>query len=146
MKAIELRAALIEANNVNLNGADALEETSVLKQLIESCKARVEALDPEAKKLARKELKKLKARSGKFEHNGHHYTMDVEDVYDILNNTEKYDTADAKSYRSKAARQKALKDRSAVLTKEMKTIYDNYPQNHPDIEPDSEKTTLKYLD
>ena len=37
MKAIELRAALIEANNVNLNGADALEETSVLKQLIESC-------------------------------------------------------------------------------------------------------------
>ena len=146
MKAIELRAALIEANNVNLNGADALEETSVLKQLIESCKARVEALDPEAKKLARKELKKLKARSGKFEHNGHHYTMDVEDVYDILNDTEKYDTADAKSHRSKAARQKVLKDRSAVLTKEMKTIYDNYPKNHPDVEPDSEKTTLKYLD
>ena len=146
MKAIELRAALIEANNVNLNGADALEETSVLKQLIESCKARVEELDPEAKKLARKELKKLKARSGKFEHSGHHYTMDVEDVYDILNDTGKYDTADAKSYRSKAARQKALKERSAVLTKEMKTIYDNYPKNHPEVEPDSEKTTLKYLD
>ena len=42
MKAIELRAALIEANNVNLNDGDALVETSVLKQLIESCKARVD--------------------------------------------------------------------------------------------------------
>lgn len=146
MKAIELKQALIEANDININGADALVETSVLKQLIESCKARVEVLDPDAKKIARKELKKLKARSGKFEHKGHHYTMDVEDVYDILNDAEKYDTADAKSYRSKAARQKALKERSATLTKEMKTIYDNYPKNHPEVEADSEKQTLKCLD
>ena len=146
MKAIELRQALIEANDVNLNGADALEETSVLKQLIESCKARIGDLDDEATKLAKKELKKLKVRSGKFEHLGHHYTMDVEDVYDILNDAEKYDTADAKSYRSKAARQKALKERSAVLTKEMKTIYDNYPKNHPTVEPDEVKTTLKCID
>ena len=34
MKAIELQAALIAANNVNINGADALAETSILKQLI----------------------------------------------------------------------------------------------------------------
>ena len=66
MKAIELRAALIEANNVNLNGADALEETSVLKQLIESCKARVEELDEDAKKLAEEELEKIGATKGKF--------------------------------------------------------------------------------
>ena len=146
MKAIELRAALIAANDMNLNGGDALVETSILKQLIESCKARIIDLDSEAKKLARKELKKLKARSGKFEHLGHHYTMDVEDVYNILTDLDKHNTADAKSYRSKAARQKALKDKSATLTKEMKTIYDNYPVNHPDITPDSEKTTLKFLD
>ena len=146
MKSIDLRQALIEANNVNLNGADALVESSILKQLIASCEDRVKELDPEAKKLARKELKKLKARSGKFEHEGHHYTMDVEDVYNILTDLDKYDTADAKSYRSKAARQKALKDKSATLTKEMKAIYDNYPVNHPDIAPDSEKTTLKFLD
>ena len=139
MKSIELRAALIAANDINLNGADALVESSILKQLIASCEDRV-------KKLARKELKKLKARSGKFEHLGHHYTMDVDDVYNILTDLDKYNTADAKSYRSKAARQKALKDKSATLTKEMKAIYDNYPVNHPDIEPDSEKTTLKFLD
>ena len=146
MKSIDLRQALIEANNVNLNGADALVESAILKQLIASCEDRVKTLDPEAKKLARKELRKLKARSGKFEHLGHHYTMDVEDVYNILTDLDKYDTADAKSYRSKAARQKTLKDKSATLTKEMKTIYDNYPVNHPDITPDSEKTTLKYID
>lgn len=146
MKSIDLRQALIEANNVNLNGADALVESAILKQLIASCEDRVKTLDPEAKKLARKVLRKLKARSGKFEHLGHHYTMDVEDVYNILTNLDKYDTADAKSYRSKAARQKTLKDKSATLTKEMKTIYDNYPVNHPDITPDSEKTTLKFLD
>ena len=56
MKAIELRVALIAANDVNLNGSDALVETSVLKQLIESCKARVEELEPEAKKQAEEEI------------------------------------------------------------------------------------------
>ena len=146
MKAIELRAALISANDINLNGADALVESSILKQLIASCEDRVKKLDSEAKKLARKELKKLKVRSGKFEHEGHHYIYDLEEVYNILTDLDKYDTADAKSYRSKAARQKAIKDKSATLTKEMKTIYDNYPVNHPDITPDSEKTTLKYID
>ena len=46
MKAIDLRQALIEANNVNLNGADALVETRAMRQLIESCKARIEELEP----------------------------------------------------------------------------------------------------
>ena len=146
MKPIELRAALIAANDINLNGADALVESSILKQLSESCDARVKVLNPEAKKLARQKLKKLKIRSGKFEHGGHHYTMDVEDVFNILTDPKKYNTTDAKSYRRKATRQKALKDKSATLTTEMKTIYDNYPKKHPEIEPDSEKTTLKFLD
>ena len=146
MKAIELRAALIAANDINLNGADALVESSILKQLIASCEDRVKELDSEAKKLARKELKKLKARSGKFEHEGHHYTYDREDVYDLIGEAKKYNTADAATYRRKAREQKVLKQKSAVLTKEMKAIYDNYPTNHPNIEADSEKTTLKCLD
>ena len=41
MKAIELRAALIAANEINLNGGDALVETSILKQLIEIGRAHV---------------------------------------------------------------------------------------------------------
>lgn len=146
MKAIELRVALIAANDVNLNSSDALVETSVLKQLIESCKARVEELEPEAKKLAEEELAKIGATKGKFEHEGHHYTLDKDKVYDIIGDTKKYNTPEAANYRRKAKEQKALKDQSAVLTKEMKAIYDAYPINHPNIEADSEKTTLKCLD
>ena len=146
MKAIELRVALIAANDVNLNGSDALVETSVLKQLIESCKARVEELETEAKALAEEELAKIGATKGKFEHEGHHYTLDKDKVYDLIGDAKKYNTPEAANYRRKAKEQKALKDQSAVLTKEMKAIYDAYPINHPNIEADSEKTTLKCLD
>ena len=146
MKAIDLRQALIEANNVNLNGADALVETRAMRQLIESCKARIEELEPEATELAKEELAKLGATKGKFEHNGHHYTLDKDKVYDIIGDTKKYNTPEAANYRRKAKEQKALKDQSAVLTKDMRAIYEAYPINHPNIEPDSVKTTLKCLD
>ena len=146
MKAIDLRTALIEANNVNLNGADALVETSILKQLIESCKVRINQLDEEAKAMAQTALTQHGAKKGKFEHNGHHYTLDREDVFNLIEDTKKYNTSDAATYRLKAKKQKALKDQSSALTKEMKTIYDNYPVNHPNIQPDSEKISLKCLD
>ena len=146
MKAIELRAALIAANDINLNGADALVETSILKQLIESCKTRINDLDPEAKKLARKELKKLKSRSGKFEHEGHHYTLDIDDIYDIIGKPQKYTMPEAVLYRQKAREQQACKDKSAGLTKDMRNILDKFPSEHPNIEPDEVKTTLKCLD
>ena len=146
MKAIDLRQALIEANDINLYGADALVESSILKQLIESCKARLEALADDAEALAVQELTRIGATKGKFEHLGHHYTMDNEEVYDIIDSPKKYNTADAAEYRQKALKQKVLKAQSSALTKEMKTIYDNYHTNHPNIEPDSYKRTLKYLD
>ena len=146
MQAIDLRTALIEANNVNLNGSDALMETSVLKQLIESCKARINQLESDAKTMAETVLTQRGAKKGSFEHNGHHYTFERDDVYDIIGKPKKYNTSDAATYRSKALEQKNLKEKSAALTREMKTIYDNYPTNHPNIEPDSEKITLKCID
>ena len=146
MQAIELRQALIEANDVNLYGGDALVETSVLKQLIESCKARINELDTDAKALAEEELAAEGLTKGKFEHGGHHYTLDKEQVYNLTGDAKKYNTPEAANYRRKAREQKALKDQSAVLTKEMKAIYDAYPVNHPNINPDSEKITLKCLD
>lgn len=146
MKAMDLRTALIEANNINLNGDDALVETSILKQLIESCKTRISQLDADAKTLAETTLTKQGAQKGKFEHKGHHYTLDREDVYELIDNPKKYNTSDAATYRRKARKQKALKDQSAVLTKEMRAIYEAYPINHPNIEPDSVKQTLKCLD
>ena len=146
MKPIELRAALIAANEINLNGADALVETSILKQLIESCKTRIEELDPDAKKLARKELKKLKSRSGKFEHAGHHYTLDMDDIYDLIGKPQKYTMEEAVTYRQKAREQQTYKYKSAGLTKDMRNILEQFPTNHPNIEPDSIKQTLKCLD
>ena len=102
MKSIELRAALIAANEINLNGGDALVETSILKQLIESCKTRVEELEDAAKALAEEELAALGAKKGKFEHEGHHYTLDKDKVYDIIGDTKKYNTPEAANYRRKA--------------------------------------------
>lgn len=146
MKAIELRAALIAANDINLNGADALVETSVLKQLIESCKARVDELETDAKTLADRKLEELGETSGKFEHEGHHYTLDMTPVFDIVGKPQKYTMPEAVTYRQKAKEQKALKDQSSVLTKEMKAIYDAFPITHPNITPDEVKKTLKCLD
>ena len=146
MKAIDLRQALIEANEVNINGADALVETSILKQLIESCKARVDELDTAAKILAGGELDELGEKSGKFEHEGHHYSLDVTPVYDMLGRPQKYTMEEGVDYRKKADEQAEYKKESAKLTREMKTIMDNFPKDHPNIAPDEVKETLKCLD
>ena len=146
MKAIDLRTALIEANNVNLNSADALVETSVLKQLIESCKARIEEIEPEAKLLAEQVLEELGETSGKFEHEGHHYTLDVTPVFDIVGKPQKYTMPEGVEYRKKALEQAEHKKESTKLTRKMKEIMDNFPEDHPNIEPDEVKKTLKCLD
>ena len=146
MKAIDLRQALIEANDVNINGADVLVETSVLKQLIESCKARVDELELEAKKLAEQKLVEKGETSGKFDHEGHHYTLDVTEVFDIVGKPQKYTMPEGVEYRKKAAEQAEHKKESAKLTRKMKEIMDNFPEDHPNIEPDEVKKTLKCLD
>ena len=146
MQAIELRAALIAANDINLNGADALLESTVLKQLIESCKARLEGIEPEAKKLAESKLSEIGEKSGKFEHEGHHYTLDVTEVFDIVGKPQKYTMPEGVEYRKKAAEQAEHKKESAKLTRKMKEIMDNFPEDHPNIDPDEVKKTLKCLD
>ncbi len=146
MQAIELSAALIAANDVTTTQADALVETSILKQLIESCKARIEQLEPTAKSLAEHQLSEMGVTSGKFMYHGHHYTMDCVPVFDLVGNPNKYNTPEAATYRRKAREQQDLRDRSAVLTKQMKAIMDSYPINHPNLAPESLKRTLKCLD
>ena len=130
MKAIELRAALIAANDINLNGADALIESSILKQLIESCKVRIDEIEPEAKALAEQEL----AEIGETE------------VFDIVGKSQKYIMPEGVEYRRLAKEQADHKKASAKLTRDMKTIMDDFPANHPNIAPDDIKTVLKCLD
>ena len=146
MKAIDLTQALINANDVTITKVDALVETSVLKQLIESCKARIEHLEPEAKILAEKALSELGENSGKFEHAGHNYTLDVVPVFDLIGDTKKYNTPEAATYRRKAREKDEHKKQSAKLTREMKTIMDAYPKDHPNLIPDAITRTLKCLD
>jgi len=146
MKAIDMTQALINANDATINKVDALVETSVLKQLIESCKARVEELEPEAKKMAEKKLVEKGEVSGKFDHEGHHYTLDVTPVFDIVGKPQKYNAEDGVLYRKKFKEQTELKKASAKLTREMKDIVDDFPDNHPNMEPDEVKKTLKCID
>ena len=146
MKAIDLTQALINANDVTITKVDALVETSVLKQLIESCKARIEHLEPEAKILAEKALSEIGENSGIFTHQGHNYTLDVVPVFDLIGDTKKYNTPEAASYRRKAREKDEHKKQSAKLTREMKTILDAYPKDHPNLIPDGISRTLKCLD
>ena len=146
MKAIDLTAALIAANGVTITKVDALVETSVLKQLIESCKARIEHLEPEAKILAEKALSEIGENSGKFEHQGRHYTLDCVPVFDLIGDTKKYNTPEAATYRRKAREKDEHNKQSAKLTRDMKTIMDAYPKDHPNLIPDAITRTLKCLD
>jgi hypothetical protein len=49
-------------------------------------------------------------------------------------------------YRKKAVEQAEYKKESAKLTRKMKEIMDNFPEDHPNIAPDEVKKTLKCLD
>ena len=127
MNAIELTQALINANDVTIIKAD-------------------EQLEPEAKILAEKALSEIGENSGKFTHQGHHYTLDCVPVFDLIGDTKKYNTPEAATYRCKAREQQEHRDQSAVLTKQMKAIMEAYPINHPNLAPDGCKRTLKCLD
>jgi hypothetical protein len=146
MKAIELTQALINASEATINKVDALVETCVLRQLIESCKARVDLLEDEALSIAEQQLAAHGETSGKFMYMGHHYTIDSVPVFDLIGKRNKYNTAEAATYRRKAREQQKLKKQSAMLTKKMKAILDEYPINHPNLAPDALKRTLKCLD
>jgi hypothetical protein len=96
--------------------------------------------------LAEGKLEELGETSGKFEHEGHHYTLDVTPVFDIVGKPQKYTMPEGVEYRKKAQEQAEHKKESAKLTRKMKEIMDNFPEDHPNIEPDEVKKTLKCLD
>ena len=141
MKAIELRAALIAANDVNLNGADALVETSILKQLIASCEARVDELEKEAKEMAL-----THTQSGQFTHDGHTYELQENVTFDFVGKPQKYTMPEGVTFRQKTAEQKSLKSQSSAITKALKAIKDAFPITHPNIEPDEVTYVLKCID
>jgi len=146
MKAIDLRQALIEANDVNLNSADALVETRALRQLIASAEDRIKTLTLAAKSLAKEEMAKQGITSGEFTHEGHTYEGQRDVFYDLIGDPKKYNSKDAAEYRKKALDQKEHKKQSSVLTKAMKAIMDAFPALHPKITPERDDITVKCID
>ena len=148
MKAIEMNQALMEAiKTTEVLGASALEETRALRQLIASANTRIEELETAAVEDAKVcAIEQNGEDKGKFEHEGHHYTLDVTPVFDIVGKPQKYTMPEGVEYRKKAAEQAEHKKESAKLTRKMKEIMDNFPEDHPNIAPDEVKKTLKCLD
>ena len=146
MKAIDLRKALIEANDVNLNGGDALVETRALRQLMASADERIKALVPEAKRLAKEEMAKQGVTSGEFTHEGHTYEAQRDLFYDLIGDPKKYNSTDAAQYRQKAREQQEHKKQSSALTKAMKAIMEAFPALHPKITPERDDITVKCID
>ena len=146
MKAIDLTAALIAANNINLGGTDALVETSILKQLIESCKTRIDALDKDAKSLAASILAEHGAKKGKFEHLGHTYTLDCTPVYN-LEDFKRYKQPEAVQWRKDKRERDIARKMASSYSTSMKSQLDNFIKLYSDTKsPDDTDTTLKCLD
>ena len=146
MKAIDLRKALIEANSVNLDGADALNETSALRQLIKSCEERIAQILPEAEALAREELNQFGQLNGQFVHDGHTFELQRDEVFDFVGKPQKYTMEEGVVYRQQVRDQKVLKAQSAAITKSLKAIRDAFPDTHPNVAPDEVKYVLKCID
>lgn len=147
MKAIDLREALIEANNVNLNSASALEETRALRQLVASANARIEELEVKAVEDAKVfAIEQNGEEKGKFLFDGHHFELRCAETYDFVGKPQKYTMEEGVAFRQKTAEQQVLKAKSAAITKVLKTLRDNFPTLHPNIEPDSVEFTVVCVD
>ncbi|MBO4519112.1 MAG: hypothetical protein J5704_03645 [Paludibacteraceae bacterium] len=119
----------------------ALQELRELRIQEKAIKARIDSIKDQAAIEAQ-----AFTDGGKFEFLGHHYTLDVDEIYDLIGKPQKYTMPEAVTYRQKAKEQKSLKTQSAALTAELRTIRENFPANHPNIEPDEVNYSVKCLD
>ena len=145
MKSIEMNKAYEEALTTTVVlGSSAMEETRVLKQLIESAKARIEELEgdaiEEAKICAREQNGTDK---GKFLHDNHHYE---------LRKTESFDFDDYRRYPQAAQWRKDKDSRdghrreASALSKAMDAFAKGFAQMFKDKKPDNTDYTLVCVD
>ena len=148
MKAIEMNQALMEAiKTTEVLGAGALEETRALRQLVESAKARIEELEGKAVGDAKVcAIEQNGEEKGKFLVDGHHFELRRAETFDFVGKPKKYTMAEGVAFRQKSAEQTVLKAKSATITKVLKTLRDNFPTLHPNIEADSVEYTVVCVD
>ena len=143
-----MNQALMEAiKTTEVLGASALEETRALRQLIASANTRIEELETAALEDAKQfAIEQNGEEKGKFLFNDHHFELRRAETFDFIGKPQKYTMPEGVEYRKKAAEQAEYKKESAKLTRKMKNIMDDFPKDHPNIEPDEIKQTLKCLD
>jgi hypothetical protein len=148
MKAIEMNQALMEAiKTTEVLGANALEETRALRQLVASATARIEELEgksvEDAKVLA---IEQNGEDKGKFLMDGHHFELRRAETNDFIGKPQKYTMAEGVAFRQKTAEQQILKAKSSAITMALKAIKDAFPLAHPNIDPDSVEYTVVCVD
>ena len=148
MKAIEMNQALMEAiKTTEVLGASALEETRALRQLIASANTRIEELQTAAVEDAKAcAIEQNGEEKGKFLLNDHHFELRRAETFDFVGKPQKYTMAEGVAFRQKTAEQQVLKAKSAAITKVLKTLRDNFPTLHPNIEADSVDYTVVCVD
>lgn len=148
MKAIEMNLALMEAiKTTEVLGASALEETRALRQLVASANARIEELETAATEDAKQcAMEQNGEQKGKFLFNGHHYELRKAENFDFVGKPQKYTMPEGVAFRQKTGEQQVLKAQSSAITKVLKTLRDNFPTLHPNIEPDSIDYTVVCVD
>ena len=148
MRPIEMNQALMEAiKTTEVLGANALEETRALRQLVASATARIEELEgksvEDAKVLA---IEQNGEDKGKFLMDGHHFELRRAETNDFIGKPQKYTMAEGVAFRQKTAEQQILKAKSSAITKALKAIKDAFPLAHPNIDPDSVEYTVVCVD
>lgn len=143
-----MNQALIQAiNTTEVLGSSALEETRALRQLIESCNARIDELKSTAIEDAKVcALEQNGEDKGKFLFDGHHYELRKAETNDFVGKPQKYTMEEGVAFRQKTAEQQVLKAQSAKLTKDLKAIKDAFPLTHPNIAPDETTYTVVCVD
>ncbi|MBQ6978838.1 MAG: hypothetical protein IJQ18_09430 [Paludibacteraceae bacterium] len=148
MRPIEMNQALMEAiKTTEVLGASALEETRALRQLVASATARIEELETAAVEDAKaRAIEQNGEEKGKFLFDDHHFELRKTETFDFVGKPQKYTMAEGVAFRQKTAEQTVLKAKSAAITKVLKTLRDNFPTLHPNIEPDSVEYTVVCVD
>ena len=123
-----------------------LLELRELRNQEKAIKARIESISTEA---ANEAVAILAARGeikGKFLVEGHHFELRRAETFDFIGKPQKYTMAEGVAFRQKSAEQQVLKAQSAAITKVLKTLRDNFPALHPNINPDNIDYTVVCVD
>jgi len=146
MQPIDFQTALDNANGILAVKVDALIETAVLTQLVESAKARIETLKEDALRHAEQRLAEAGKETGRFTFENHTFSLGVTKVFDMVGRPQKYANEAGARYRELAEEQGTYRDLTKACTDEMNGILKAYLKKHPNVQPDEVKKTLSCLD